>query len=207
MNCLLCGRPVHDAYLCPGDALALDENLVALGPLYEDLAAFMQPAGRGIGGRVSTATDAPLPVAEGPLTLRGPGGLVQVVEDWLSALHCDLEWSQPRVYGTYEERLKRAVDGLRVNVLWIASSWPTAGVLAGEVRDLVKAARSITDPPERTVRAGYCVTPAEDGGTCGAVLRYTPGDATVRCAWCRTEYPTTSWLALAAGQPELKEAS
>jgi predicted RNA-binding Zn-ribbon protein involved in translation (DUF1610 family) len=210
VNCELCGRELHDdaaAYLCPDCTKATGERLGRMQDLYEQLAAFLAPAGRRPELIGTKPTEAPLPVSETVLNLRGPGGIVGVLEDWRSALHADLGWTQPVPRGLIERRIREAVTGLYVNLLYIASSWPAAGAFAEELRDLERSVISIVNPPEKTIRLGYCITEYADSSRCGAVLRVPAGVAEVRCPWCQADYPPDTWLRLAAAQTELEEAS
>jgi hypothetical protein len=115
VNCLLCDGAMAGApgYLCPGDTAATLERLKAMAGLYVALGAFLAPGRRGSDHGGSTArVDAPLPVCEPVLDLRGPGGMVSILEDWRSALHEALGWSQPVPRGAFEERVRRAATGL-----------------------------------------------------------------------------------------------
>lgn len=211
--CELCGRDLHAdarAYLCPGCTRGTDERLDALPGLYDELAAHLPRGQRTTGPTASGGRhEAPMPVSENVLTLRGPGGILGIVEDWREALHADLGWTRPEPRGTFEERLVASVAGLRVNLLWIASSWPAAGAFAEEIRDLVDSVRSIVDPPERTIRIGHCPAVHEDGAQCGSPLRALPGDAEIRCRWCGAVYLESTWLSLRAAQDTItvKEVS
>lgn len=199
-TCLLCER--HDAtggQLCPGCTKDTIVRLEALPVLYRALAAFLAPAATGGQGRSGTRAHAPLPVAELPLTMRGPGGMAGVTEDWLSAVRTDRGMTEPRPVGAVEARLGRAVAGLIANMPWIAVSWPLAGSFAEEIRDLTNAARSVVAPRDRpdvvVVRLGLC--PAmTDAGVCGAVLNRHPGESVVTCDWCSTSYPSSTWSGL-----------
>ena len=209
-TCQLCERALYGdaaAYLCPGCTRATAERLDALPGLYTALALFLAPAPQQPGPSTAGSPEPPMPCAELPLSLRGPGGILGVVEDWRSAMHADLGWTQPRVSGSYEERLARAVAGLRNNVLWIASSWPAAGTFAEELREAERLILSIVDPVDprdRARRLGLC--PKETGdGRCGAVVRLHPGQSVAVCRWCGAEYAPTHWLALAAAQVETRD--
>lgn len=202
-SCGLCERELHgaaQAYLCPGCTRATGERLDRMPKLYDALAAFLQPSGRRPELGRTQGVEAPLPVAEPVLNLRGPGGIVGVLEDWRSAMHADLGWSEPRPRGSVGERISAAAAGLHTNVLWIASSWPLAGAFAEELRDLERSVLSVVSPPERTIRLGICPARDGDGVVCGAVLRVLPGVAEVRCRWCGAVYPPSSWLELARAQ-------
>jgi hypothetical protein len=204
--CGLCERPMpadEPAHLCLPCTLVTRSRLEELPALYRALAAHLAPGARPAGGPVAKR-DAPLPCAEAPLVMRGPGGTVAVLEEWVAALHADRGWTAPRPGGDYEQRLGRAVGSLLGSMPWIALSWSAAGDFAREVREQVAAARSIVDPPERTIRLGTCPAPADDG-PCGAVLRVLPGEREVRCRWCGATWSESQWLALAAAQQALTE--
>ncbi|MEU1908136.1 hypothetical protein [Streptomyces hygroscopicus] len=137
------------------------------------------------------------------LNLRGPGGIVGLLEDWRSALHADLGWSEPVPRGTIHERVTEAAARLADNVLWIASSWPMAGAFAEELRDLERSVLSVVSPAERkTRRLGRCPTLRVDGTRCGAVLRIVEGEQSARCPWCRAEYPSDTWYSLVRAERE-----
>lgn len=168
--------------------------------LYEGLAAFLHPGGRRPKLGRSRPVEAPLPIAEPAFNLRGPGGIVGVLEDWRSAMQADRGWSEPDITGRTERRIAVAARALSMNLDWIASSWPMAGAFADEVRDLERSVASIVNPPVPSLRLGTCPAVFEDGVVCGAVLRVPQGTAKVECRWCNAVYPPESWLALASGQ-------
>ncbi|MFJ1581759.1 hypothetical protein ACIOC1_00280 [Streptomyces sp. NPDC088197] len=209
-DCELCERPAGYAYLCEACAQALGQELAAMPHLYRDLAEELVPLGsnwpRSNGGH-GTQTDAPMPLVERPLVLRGPGGIVGVLEDWRAALHSDRGWVPPRLAPGVEPRVHAAVKALIVELPWIVACWPQAGEFAAEIRSLYRDASSVTAPAERPgVRMGYC--PAiRDGALCGAVLRLPPGVDAITCAWCQAEYPQRLWPWLRTVQDELGRAS
>ncbi|WP_327703612.1 hypothetical protein OG530_19170 [Streptomyces decoyicus] len=206
--CELCGRPPGEAtpYLCEGCARSTTARLDRMGTLYAALEPFLGPAGRrgrtGHGGK----TEAPLPVEERVLTLRGPGGMAGVLEDWRAAMQRDRGWGPPAVGGTLDHRVVAAARGLSMNMDWVASSWPLAGTFAEEMRDLERSVESIVDPvdpQERPRRLGYCPTKV-DGVLCGAVIRLFHGQGSATCQWCGTEWGPTRWLELAQAQAEFE---
>lgn len=205
-DCGLCERALlgeHAThYLCPGCTRATGERLDRLPKLHKALAVFLVPAGRRLEHVSTRGAEAPLPVNEHVLDLRGPGGIVGVLEDWRAALHNDLAWSPPAISGSTEDRIDKAVRGLLDNLLWIATSWPMAGAFAEELRDLEAAALSIADPPQKTYRLGTCPQLNAHGTTCGAILRVTATSTEARCPWCQTVWPPDTWLALRAAQHE-----
>jgi hypothetical protein len=163
--------------------------------------------GGGGGGGRRILSHAPLPLVEEPFVLRGPGGIVGVLEDWQVALHCDRGWAPPTLAGDTETRIRHAASGLYRSLRWIATEWPQAGQFAREIRDLHRGVTSITAPPERPgVRMGNC--PAIwDGVLCGAVLRMERGESVIKCSWCEAEYPEALWGLLRDWQAEMREAS
>jgi hypothetical protein len=199
VNCLSCERETAYEYLCQPCASQLDRHLRELPPLYDALGAYLRPSSQvstSVGGGCPSP-DAPLPLDEPALDLRGPGGIVTVLETWRQALYEDAEMRWPEPFGDYPGRLLRAVRALREQLPYIAGSWPQASQFASEVRELHGAARSIIAPAEKTVRAGLCPAELGDGTVCGAVLRAVPGDPEIRCRWCQATYGPSTWLKLA----------
>lgn len=205
-TCGLCDHYLEHGYLCPGCTLATARRLDNAPRWYEALGAFLEHAAMGpaIGSR--SRVEAPLPIAEPVLVLRGPGGIVSVLEDWRSAMQHDRRWGQPVIEGDTARRVHVAARALSLNLEWIASSWPTAGAFAEEISDLERSVRSIvapTDPAERPVRMGPCPTVQDAQGTrCGAVLTRRPGEGTVTCRWCGSTWPPSRALALARAQQD-----
>lgn len=208
--CELCGRELHAearAYLCPGCTRATLERLDRMAPLYVALAAFLQPTARRPEFGSARPVEAPLPASEPVLNLRGPGGMVGVLEDWRSAMQADRGWGQPAISGDTGKRVATAARGLALNLEWIASSWPAAGTFAAEIRSLEGDVLSVIGPPEdRGTRMGNCPA-AYDGVICGAVLRLPPGGAVATCRWCGASYPPASWARLRLAQDGLEAAS
>ncbi|WP_156722625.1 hypothetical protein [Streptomyces apocyni] len=201
-ECLLCGQSLEHGYLCNGDTLATARRLDRMPRLYEALAAFLHPSGRRPELGRTRPAEAPLPVSETVLGLRGPGGIVGVLEDWRSAMQDDRGWSEPAIAGTTGRRVVVAARALGMNLEWIASSWPMAGAFAEEIRDLERDVASIINPPEPSMRIGNCPAVYADGQVCGAVLRVLAGTTEVACRWCGCEYGPESWLALKSFQPD-----
>lgn len=194
--CPLCDRPTG-GQLCALCAKATRTRLEALPELYAALAPHLAPSPgpRGL-GRGSTPVHAPLPVREEVLDLRGPGGMVGILEDWLDAVRRDRGIDVDPHRGGTESRLAGAVGGLIANLPWIASYWPQAPELATEVRDLVRDVRTVLFPADRGIRLGTCPTVVAGGEACGAVLRYRVGEQIVTCRWCGSSYPPATWAAL-----------
>ncbi|MFE9765092.1 hypothetical protein ACFYPC_11255 [Streptomyces sp. NPDC005808] len=206
-SCGLCERQLEHDYLCPGCTLATARRLDRAPRLYEALAAFLHPGGRRPEYGRTRPVEAPMPIAEPAFNLRGPGGLVSVLEDWRSAMQADRGWGEPVVGGTIGRRIAVASRALSMNLEWIASSWPMAGAFAEEIRDLERDVASIVnprDPAERPKRLGLCpaVVDAEDT-VCGAVLLLRPGQSSVTCTWCGGSWEPARWLELAVAQRDV----
>ncbi|MFD9515920.1 hypothetical protein [Streptomyces sp. NPDC059979] len=201
-DCLLCEQPDETGgYLCPGCTKATVGRLNALPGLYDELLPFLTPGSGGSTGRRSTAVSAPLPVSEMVLSLRGPGGVVGVVEDWLAAVRDARRMRPVTPVGSVESRLRAAVRSLVDNMPWISVSWPDAGTFAEEIRDLERVGVSVVDPADRSergTRVGTCPAVDDGGVICGAVLRYQPGAKLVVCSWCGCTYPPATWQGLRA---------
>jgi hypothetical protein len=200
MLCQLCDT--HDTMggmLCPGCTKGTVVRLECLPALYDGLAPFLAPSSTVGQGRSGKGGPAPLPVVEGILDLRAPGGMVGIVESWLSAVHQDRGWAARVPAGSVEGRLDTAVSGLRRNMPWIAVSWEQAGTFAEEIRDLARSVSSIVRPAVdevRGTRVGNCPAQFDDGGICGALLRLGHGERVVTCSWCGTTYPPALWAGL-----------
>lgn len=195
-SCGLCEQQLEHGYLCPGCTLGTAQRLDRMPKLYEGLAAFLHPGGRRPEFGSTRPAEAPLPIAEPAFNLRGPGGIVGVLEDWRSAMQEDRGWGQPAITGTIDRRVAIAARALGMNLEWIAEAWPMAGAFAEEIRDLQRDVASIVNPPKKTLRLGNCPAVYEDGVICGSVLRVPAGTAKVECRWCGTAYPPESWLDL-----------
>ncbi|MGQ4514246.1 hypothetical protein [Streptomyces sp. DW26H14] len=206
-QCGLCEADLEHGYLCPGCTLATLERLDRMPRLYEALAAFLHPGGRRPETGHVRRAEPPLGLNERVFNLRGPGGIVGVLEDWRSAMQADRGWKEPPAAGLMEGRIKRAARGLALNLEWIASSWPQAGAFALEVRDLERDVASVVNPreaAERPVRLGPCPAELAPGARCGAILAYRRGESAVTCRWCGSEYPASAeaWAVLKLGMDQ-----
>ncbi|MFF1321463.1 hypothetical protein ACFVZZ_18855 [Streptomyces chartreusis] len=202
-SCGLCDRGLEAGYLCPGDTLALAERLDRMPKVYASLAGFLSPATRGPAEFVSsTVVEPSLPVDEAVLDLRY-GGIALVLEGWWSDVQRVRGWGQPAIEGGPEERVYRASRWLGMELSWIADSYPAAGDLAREVRELEGAALSIVGATQdRGKRIGNCVAVDASGVVCGAVLRHRQGETRLVCPWCTCVYEARDFLMLKTLQPE-----
>lgn len=211
MTCLLCRRDLADdeqaRVACRRCQTRLHRQLLELPDLYRRLGEALPPAGANPGPAVSGSKPRRLPVNEDVLELRAWGGMVTDLQahedDWRSELGMPVApWR-----GTVEQTIAGAVEWLAAHVWWACEKYPHVDGLDEDVRRLQAAARSIVDPPERTIRVGNCPAAYEDGAVCGAILRALPDDTEIRCRWCGASYPESTWLSLRAAQTDLEEAS
>lgn len=202
-SCGLCDRDLEVGYLCPGDTLALAKRLDRMPKIYAALAGFLSPAGRATTEFVSSTVVEPrLPVDEAVLDLRY-GGIALVLEGWRSDVQRVRGWGEPAITGDVEERVRRAARWLGMELAWIADSYPAAGDLAQEIRELEGSALSIVGAtPDRGKRIGNCVAVDASGVVCGAVLRHHSGETRLVCPWCTCTYEARDFLMLKTLQPE-----
>jgi hypothetical protein len=98
-------------------------------------------------------------------------------------------WGEPAITGDVEERVRRASRWLGMELSWIAASYPAAGDLAEEIREVERSALSVVGAlPERGRRIGNCVAVDASGVLCGAVLRHQAGETRIVCPWCHCVY-------------------
>ncbi|WP_328739902.1 hypothetical protein OHA91_22880 [Streptomyces erythrochromogenes] len=187
-----------DETLCPRCRAATSGRLRRLPALYRLLQHELQPAAGGPSyGRVRLV-EAPLPVAADVLTLRGPGGIVGVLEDWWSAMQASRCGSAPVIAGTYNDRVTAAATRLAFHLDYVVT-WDQGGQFAIEIRRLDERALAIVcpaDTAERGTRLGPCPAENPDGTLCGAVLRHYRSSSAVTCPWCEVVYPPSSWAHL-----------
>lgn len=196
-QCEACGRDLVDGFLCQGDTLALAERLERMPKIYAALAGFLSPATRAATEFVTRShATAALPVDETVLDLRY-GGIALVLEGWRSDVQRVRGWGEPAITGDVEERVRRAARWLGMELSWIAASYPAAGDLAIEIREMEGAALSVVGAlPERGRRIGQCVAVDSSGVACGAVIRHQQGEGSLVCPWCSTAYSTEQDLLL-----------
>lgn len=186
------------AQLCAPCTTNLRERLERMPQIYDALAAWLQTAGRRpeLGG--SPATEAPLPLRQEVLDLRGPGGIVGILEDWRAAAHDARGFTPPDGAGLVPTRVEAAACALLANLTWISLTWEQGADLATEIRTLERRALAVISPPDHAIRIGACPAQRLDGGTCGATIRVPDGTAEVRCGACGHLWPPSMWLSLRA---------
>ncbi|MFF4847976.1 hypothetical protein [Streptomyces sp. NPDC001194] len=210
--CLLCNQPDETGgHLCPCCTKATVGRLAALPGLYDELLPFLTPGSGSSPARRAAAVSAPMPVSEIVLSLRGPGGMTGIVEDWVAAVRAARDMGPASAVGSVSARLSAAVRELVNHMPWVSVSWPDAGTFAEEIRDLVRDVVSIVDPRDRSdrgTRLGACPSVDTSGVICGAILRHYSGAKAVACDWCGCTYPPATWPGLKAwmDHDEQKEA-
>ncbi|MFB6517458.1 hypothetical protein [Streptomyces sp. NPDC056401] len=202
MTLCVCRTELADGFLCARCRAATYGRLLRIPSLYRLLEPELQPSAAAPSyGRVRLV-EAPLPVSAEVLTMRGPGGIVGVLEDWWAAMQASRAGSAPVISGTIEQRVNTAASRLAFHLDYVVSSWPQAGSFATEIRQLDERALAIVCPPdtaERGERLGPCPAEYDTGARCGAVLRYFRGSVHgVTCPWCAVVYPPNSWADLRA---------
>jgi hypothetical protein len=204
--CTLCEGAAGEAYLCERDTRALAGRLARLPVLDSELSVHLVPGRTGPAEFVSAAPAGPRsPINEAVLDELQNSRAREVVHSWRVDVQRE-RWPQhspPPPSG-----LAADCRWLAMELEWIAASYPAAGDLAREVRELEAELRSLVgDPVPRPQRIGLCVAVVDGKGTvCGAVLSRLPGEP-VRCRWCGTEYRSEQALILLAhyqprGTPE-----
>jgi hypothetical protein len=192
-----CGHTTDvPSQLCPGCTRHLGQTLDRMPQLHQALAAWLAPGSRSPEHGTARAVDAPLPVREHVLSLRGPGGIVGILEDWQQAIHAERGFTTPTRAGDIPARIGRAAHSIQQNLTWISLTWDQGADLAREIRQAETQALAVIDPPEHTVPLGPCPALIDGDQPCGTTLRVPPGTTHVECRRCRTVYPPSAWLQL-----------
>jgi hypothetical protein len=126
-----------------------------------------------------------------------------VLESWRSDIHSVRGWGEPAVTGGLDYRVMHVCRWIGMQLEWIAASYPGAGDLAREIRDLEGNALSIVGAkPDRGRLLGQCVAVDASGVVCGAPIRYRTGDRVLVCAWCSYTYEQQDFITLHDLQPK-----
>jgi hypothetical protein len=202
--CLLCERPLGDAYLCPGCSRDLADRLGRLPALYAALGSMLTPERGSGGGRTAAAVEAPLPLRPDVADQRADFAVLEV---WARALAQDRQQPAPVPAGDdLGARVTAACTALAAAVPWIAAAWPAAEDVAREVRQLHDDARSVVGTEDLPARMGRCPQLVH-GEPCGAELLLPSGAQILTCPWCAASYPPGVWAALRVAQRELSPAA
>ncbi|WP_406365231.1 hypothetical protein [Streptomyces sp. NBC_00645] len=205
MLCTLCRTSkIQYGTLCGDCTLTTRDHLARLPRMWEDLEDWLTPEVRGItqyGGRASK-TEAPMPLDGDVLSLRGPGGIVGVLEDWHAAVRHARALPELPTPGALPRRVHAAADRLAAHIHFIAL-WEQGPTLALEIHRLVERVKDVLEPgrhDDKPTLLGTCIAVDPSGVVCGAEL-YADMTRTVQCDWCLCLYPPSQWLQLRALQP------
>jgi hypothetical protein len=202
--CLLCERPLGDAYLCPACSADLADRLGQLPALYTALGSMLTPERSSGGGRTAAAVEAPLPLRSDVADQRAEFAVLEV---WARALQDARRTPAVRpVTDDLGARVTAACTALAAEVPWISAAWPAAEDLAREVRDLHDDARTVVGTEDLPARMGPCPTVVH-GQPCGAELLLPAGQQVVVCKFCGSTYPPGCWAALRVAQRALSPAA
>ncbi|MGW6210970.1 hypothetical protein [Streptomyces sp. NPDC055109] len=205
MRCTLCHTSeLKHGTLCGDCTLATRDNLTRLPRMWDDLEDYLTPGVRGLtqyGGRASKV-EAPLPLDGDVLSLRGPGGIVGVLEDWHAGVRDARALPELPTTGALVRRVHAAAGALVAHIHFIAL-WEQGPLLALEIHRLVERVRDVLEPgrhDDKPTLLGTCIAVDPSGVVCGAEL-YADMTRTVQCDWCLCLYPPSQWLQLRALQP------
>lgn len=194
VNCLVCTRELWEdelgRYACKpcerriGDTLA---SLAGPGGLYARLCLRIQPASRSAGQTVSGSRTAPIPASLAVLDLTSNGGLVSVLEDWVTA------WAAHGLAtvgtgGRLQYRVDRAVATLRLNLPQAVYRYEPIADFATEIRRLQGQCEHLVNgvgPIEFLVQC-----------SCGHTIRATLETPHAACRGCGQEYDKAELLRL-----------
>ena len=192
--CTVCGTGLYDTEqgTCRPCIERTASNLAALaGPhgLYAQLADSLHPGSRTGGPAVSGSRTAPVPLRLEILNLqteRGPviGPLEGWVRDWETFGRATVDET-----GNLQQRLDHAVQTLRFNLAWAASSHPAFYDFADELHVIVRRCRTATGeekPPIKVPVACHC----------GQILRVSLDMDGIDCGHCRASYGRDEMLHL-----------
>ena len=204
-RCTHCPRLLHANELhrqaCRVCEDRASDQLRAMPDLYKRLGDALTPStGLSNAGPVSGATKtAPLPVALQPLSLRGPGGIVDALLGIEQRWRIQLDWDQLPHRGSYENTLKGCVPVLRNSISWICDRYDLVADDLKLINSLHQQADAVVNGTrEAKVPVGCCPTRLENSPACGEQLRVSPWAPEIRCAGCGTRWARTEWLKLGA---------
>lgn len=190
------GRPA--CHVCEDRAT---EQVAAFPSLYLRLEAALRPGvASGAGGRVTTSRSAPLPVALQPLSLRGPGGIVDKLLGIEQRWRWALDWDRLPDRGGYEASLAGTVQMIGDNLRWACADYRYVAPDLKLIASLHHQADiAVNGQREQRVPIGLCpVVGEETGAPCGERLRVSPFALLIRCGGCGTKWDRDEWLRLGA---------
>lgn len=204
-RCTHCPRLLHTnelsrpvCFVCEDRAA---EQVRAFPGFYRALEAALRPSGTaGATGRVTTSRGAPLPVALQPLSLRGPGGIVDMLLGIEQRWRIWLDWDRLPDRGNYETTLALTVEVIGNNLPWACAEYPNVAADLKLIGILHRQANAIVnDVPDQRVPIGHCPTISEETrAPCGERLKVSPWALNIRCTGCGTKWDRDEWLRLGA---------
>lgn len=204
-RCVHCPRLLHadelNRFACRVCEDRAGEQLAKMIGLYAALEDALTPGNAPAGaGHVTGATKtAPLPVALQPLSLRGPGGIVDsllgIEQRWRHALN----WHHLPMRGGYESSLRGCVPVLANNIGWACDSYQQVGDDLKLINSLHQQADAVVNGTrEQRVPIGCCPVVNEQQVPCGEKLKVSPFANEIRCGGCGTRWGRDEWLRLGA---------
>jgi DNA-directed RNA polymerase subunit RPC12/RpoP len=185
----------HACYLCENRA---NKHLAALPLLYADLGTHALQPGTGIRtARVTGASKtAPLPVSLHTLTLRGPGGIITLLQD------VEDSWRRARRSRIHEQAsvtdkaLANIVTYLSINLAWACESYEDIADDLDTISRLYWQARNaLSGKPPRLIPV-RCRLLYDDGQECGAEMLVDINRTSAKCGECGTRWGSHEWMDL-----------
>lgn len=204
-RCTHCPRLLHNnelgrhaCFVCEDRAV---EQVREFPGFYRRLEAALHPSrAAGTTGRVTASRGAPLPVSLQPLSLRGPGGIVDKLLGIEQRWRIWLDWDALPDRGGYEASLDGTVEVIANNMAWACADYPNVAADLKLIGVLHRQANAIVnDVQDQRVPIGHCpVANEETGAPCGERLRVSPWAMFIRCSGCGTKWDRDEWLRLGA---------
>ena len=169
--------------------------------LYDRLSAVLAPGSAGgSSGHVTGATrTAPLPVSLQPLSLRGPGGIVDSLLGVEARWRAELGWDPVPLRGGYEASLRGCVTILVNAAGWTCSKYEYVDADLKLIASLwSQADAAVNGVREQKVPIGHCPVVSDDGVACGERLKVSPFANLINCAGCGARWQRDEWLRLGA---------
>jgi hypothetical protein len=194
--CGLCEGDADGRYLCERDVVALARRLGVLPDLDAELTMHLVPARTGPAELVTARTAGPRsPINEAVFDEIRDNRVGEVVHSWRVDVQRE-RW--PQHAAPPRGGLAADCRWLAMELEWIASSYPAAGELAREVRELEAQRGRSSGTRCRAAGGSGCASRPTDvrGGVRGGRSRL-PGETVLVCRWCRTACTRPGVLTLA----------
>lgn len=182
-------------FLCEDRA---GKQLRALPNLYADLGTHALHPATGIRGpRITGASKTPpLPVALHTLTLRGPGGIITLLQDiedsWRRARGSRIH---PQASVT-DKALASIINYLNINLTWACESYEDAADDLDTITTVYWQARNALSGKQARFIPVRCRLLYDDGSECGAELLVDINRSAAKCGECGTRWGSHEWMGL-----------